>query len=352
MTIKTCILVLGAESSGTRFVAGLMSQHPQIAGMGNTHSDLLNEFWKNGDENTLEEAFLKNDVILTRRSIPSGVENNAARFLQFDSYDRLSDFCHEKGYVLKVVITTRSPYANIASWSRSRVSPGQSAAMAEKQYQQAYKHIFRWLLDREEIEYWIVSIEGFLHESSYYLNALFCKLGLSKTEAVTVDPDPAINFRHYIRNEQFGDDYYQLPVKFEFGRGHESIKFCSEGWSMPEPGHVWNISENASLSIPVDLDDCSDINVVMKIKVLVVKGTVDFQKIDVIIDRKVIARQQLAANGLVQFVIPNELTIQGRQLLVIKFYNPTTVIPAGLFPGNNDKRKLGFAVCELDMSKG
>ena len=176
---KSCILVVGPESSGTRVIADIISQHPDICSHRGGHDDILNEYWNSGNQNILQEVIQKQDIILTRRSMPSGYGSRAAKFLEFDDLEKFALDCDLLGVEISVVITTRSPQANLISWQRSRVSVSGSISKAISQYQASFKHLFLWLNNQPNILYWVISLEGCIHEGRMYFEALYELLGLN-----------------------------------------------------------------------------------------------------------------------------------------------------------------------------
>jgi hypothetical protein len=146
---RCVILVTGPESSGTRWISSIISQHPDINGTDGSHADPLDYFW-NRQYNDIPEG-----LTLTRRSLPAAKGNRPAHFLDFEDFDRLYRNCDD----LKVIVTVRSPYCNIKSWADSRASTLGYEDRAIQQYWRAYEHIFNFI-DCKKLEFWLLPYEA------------------------------------------------------------------------------------------------------------------------------------------------------------------------------------------------
>ena len=153
------ILICGPESSGTRFIAECFSQHPMFKGT-KGHDDPLDDFWTGGK--------LPKGNYVTRRSIPSGLPGEKARYMSFPPLRRL------RGDIFAVV-TVRSPFANIASWVAGRLSTGGSREKAWRQYEAAYRRLFLWLQD---IPYLVLPLEAVVLDGEKAINGCFRLMGL------------------------------------------------------------------------------------------------------------------------------------------------------------------------------
>lgn len=176
------ILVTGPESSGTRWIASLISQHPQVdIGTDGTHADPLDDFWN------YRTDVVPKGTIVTRRSLPAGRNGDAARYLDFDDFDRLplND--------LKVVVTVRHPWANARSMAHSRKSVRQNMSSAVNQLWAAYLHVFDYLR-RHHIGYVLLPIESVVVDGSDAIRALFPLLGL-EPYTVKVEADSRVNYK-------------------------------------------------------------------------------------------------------------------------------------------------------------
>lgn len=159
--MRRILFVTGAESSGTRWIADTLSQHPDYEGT-KGHRDPLENFWL-GDE-------LPKGSYVTRRSIPTGNKGDYAEYLKFEDYDRLL-----QADELKVIVTVRNPVANIISMKNRRQSVKGNLERAKIQYREAYKHLFRFLVEND-VDYLLFPVESTSGDS---VRALFKFMGLS-----------------------------------------------------------------------------------------------------------------------------------------------------------------------------
>lgn len=171
------IVVIGPESSGTRVISNILAQHPDIAGhhkMGE-HHDLLDEVWQGNDEalSQLPQTL----YILTRRSLPHGKPDAEAKFMVFPDLHAFHSLCGSAGLQIVMLITTRSPLANFASWFHMRTSHEGSRGKVEHQYRNAYRHIFEFLICTG-VDYLILSLEALLLDKQLYMQSIFQLLGL------------------------------------------------------------------------------------------------------------------------------------------------------------------------------
>lgn len=199
---KKVILVTGPESSGTRWVARLVGGHPRVlyhraAGAAEHSPDALAAVWNSlgGEVLPTLPAIGDHDAVVTRRSLPHGpADGGAARFLQFVDLDRFGEACLASGATLMVLVTTRSPAAHLASWTRERASVSRNWQKTVRQYHAAYGHLFSFL-GRSGVAFLITSLEGFVLEGPAYLNGIFRLLGLPEHD-VPIEPADA-NLERY-----------------------------------------------------------------------------------------------------------------------------------------------------------
>ena len=177
---SSVVLVTGPESSGTRWIAGVLGQHPSFdhAPKGG-HKDPLDAFW------ALETHELPSGMILTRRSLPAGVGNHVARYMQFEDFSALNNAADS----LTVIAVVRSPWANISSWTKNRASVSGDRNRAKEQYHAAYRHIHPW------IDYYL-PLEAVILDGSDALSGL-CRLMGFPEHRFDLHPDMEVNKKHY-----------------------------------------------------------------------------------------------------------------------------------------------------------
>jgi len=164
------ILVTGPESSGTRWVTSLLSQHPDLDWFPSGHADPLEDFWEGRTDKIPQGRGV------TRRSLPSGASDRGATFLEFDDFSRLINAAK----ALTVIVTVRSPIPNIVSWAELRTSTkgGNPLAMAQLQYHKAYKHLFEFFIKHDRLQFFLVPFEAFILDGRDAVNSVFTLLKL------------------------------------------------------------------------------------------------------------------------------------------------------------------------------
>lgn len=205
-TSHRVMLVVGPESTGTRAFTEILSAHPAVAGTPNarTHGDLLDPVWQalvDGDQAAARgrlEEHRDQPLLVTRRSLPHGPRpGSAAEYRHFPPLQAFVDLlitCRREPVVL---ITTRSPLANIVSWARERSSARGDLQAAFRQYWAAYRLLFG-ICTKGTFPFHIVSLEALALEGPDYVASLFAVLGLPPTaEPIDVPRRTDVNLRRY-----------------------------------------------------------------------------------------------------------------------------------------------------------
>lgn len=173
------ILVTGAESSGTRWISSLLSQHPEITGPDGGHEDPLDDFWARRTDEIPEGN------IVTRRSLPAGVDKGKAEYLDFEDFTRLEKF------EPVTIVTVRHPWANMHSMVANRASVSRRFDKAMNQYRAAYLWLFEFLL-RNQCPYLILPLEALVLDGEGAVQSIFRLLGFKPCN-VKIEPDLHVN---------------------------------------------------------------------------------------------------------------------------------------------------------------
>lgn len=205
-TSHRVMLVVGPESTGTRAFTEILSAHPAVAGTTNarTHGDLLDPVWRalvDGDHAAARdrlEGHRDRPLLVTRRSLPHGPRpGSAAEYRRFPPLQAFLDVvvaCRREPVVL---ITTRSPLANIISWARERSSARGDLQAAFRQYWAAYRLLFG-ICAKGTFPFHLLSLEALALEGSDYVASLFALLGLPPApESLDVPRRTDVNLRRY-----------------------------------------------------------------------------------------------------------------------------------------------------------
>lgn len=200
------LLVVGPESTGTRVFTELLSAHPAIAGTTDAHShgDLLDPVWQalgDGDRVAASARLATHGdrpLLVTRRSLPHGPRPGAAaEYRHFPPLQAFLDITVECGREPVILITTRSPLANVVSWARERSSVRSDLPAAVRQYWAAYRLLFA-ICTAATCPFYVLSLEALTLEGADYAASLFTLLGLAPTAApLHVVRRPDVNLRRY-----------------------------------------------------------------------------------------------------------------------------------------------------------
>ena len=183
---KKCLIVLGAESSGTRIVTTALSTLKDADGCSTAldHDDLLDEVWdavargKKRHARNLLGQLAQHNILITRRSLPHGrLDNLPAQYMVFPKLKQMIKFLQKEGYEVNLMITTRSAAANIQSWAKNRLSAGKDLQKAINQYNASYRLVFK-AIEATEVRYYFVSLEGLYLEGVDYLNSVLPLFGI------------------------------------------------------------------------------------------------------------------------------------------------------------------------------
>ena len=187
----TLILVVGAESTATRFVTRVLSSHSRIvaAASEDGHADILDEVWTFLDSDDLSAARSKlpdpgpDRIFVTRRSMPHALRpGSPADFFEFPPLTEFIQLAKQAGFRPLTFVTVRSPIPNIMSWKKNRSSAGESLERSIKQYQAVYPYIFD-AVTSTACPYYILPEEALIADRRLFLDSIFFLLGLDPPDA-------------------------------------------------------------------------------------------------------------------------------------------------------------------------
>lgn len=197
------IIVVGPESSGTRVYTETISRHPDVIGTkeASSHTDHMDYVWYCVEKNDYEKAVDKfpegnKKTILTRRSMPHAKKGkNKADSMGFPNIEGFVKLCKGMNKSVVLLITTRSPAANLMSWKRNRSSSERSYKLAFRQYQKTYLELFS-VIQKYDLEYFLVNLESIPLDGSEYIKSLHKLLGL-KPKKTNVEKPLNVNLKWY-----------------------------------------------------------------------------------------------------------------------------------------------------------
>ena len=195
--IEKLILVVGPESTGTRWISSVFSGHPMIDGTSGEHNDTLDKFWlTNRESDFIEAVDIDKPILLSRRSIPAGRSpGEKAQFKVFQNFEDLAVMCNRAGVSLHVIITTRSLYPHLNSWTRNRASVQRSMVKSIVQYQLVYRYLFEWI-SKFQLPFFLISLESIIYEGKDFVETTLDLLGLEKS-AIEINGNSDVNTKHY-----------------------------------------------------------------------------------------------------------------------------------------------------------
>ena len=195
--INKLILVLGPESTGTRWLSSVFSKHPDVEGPSGKHDDKLDKFWFSKKEcDFLNAVNISSEALLVRRSIPAGIEpGKKAKFGVFQEFSQLANFCKKYNIVVQVLITTRSILPHLNSWTKSRASVDKSLVKSYIQYQMVYRYLFNWI-NEYRLSFLLVSLESAVYEGGEFISGVWRFLGLKPYE-IAIEGNKRVNTVHY-----------------------------------------------------------------------------------------------------------------------------------------------------------
>ncbi|MDO6540069.1 hypothetical protein Q4524_15915 [Alteromonas stellipolaris] len=215
--IEKLILVVGPESTGTRWISSVFSGHPMINGTSGEHNDTLDKFWlTNRETDFIEAVDIDKPILLSRRSIPAGRSpGEKAQFKVFQNFEDLALMCNRAGVSLHVIITTRSLYPHLNSWTRNRASVQGSLVKSVVQYQLVYRYLFEWV-SKFQLPFFLISLESVLYEGKDFVETTLDFLGLEKT-GIEVNGNSDVNTKHYEKlvSGQFSAISHKILKKHE-----------------------------------------------------------------------------------------------------------------------------------------
>ena len=350
---KSCILVVGPESSGTRWLAETIAQHPIFADSKplSGHKDPLDYFWDGGSARSFLEMGIGANHVVTRRSLPSAkTSDSSATYMEFDDFGRLQDLCVNSGFNLHVLICVRSPEANISSWYTSRSSALGDRKKAEEQYKAAYKHLISWLSMDGAPPFWFYSYEAVLLEGKTYISSLFRLLDLPPFD-VSSNGDITANLRRYIFEAEQLNYTFTLDEPIELTENAKGLICTAGGWAPAEPTHSWTLGEAAELSVPLTLTanrSSKDIplRLCISLKPFLYSEILKCQHLTLLVNSEIVYSGSISAPTDLEVLVTSKCLYR-RNPVKLRFVTPNSVIPATLDASSGEQKCIALAISKL-----
>lgn len=202
--MKKILIIIGPESSGTRVFMNLFSKHEKAVGntSPNSHVDVLDDIWHYLEQRKIISAkpklpdIAKNQFYVTRRSMPHASSPGiSAGYMQFPPLADFLRYCKKSDLNPIVLITNRSPIANLFSWSQNRASSNGDIEKSYQQYKESYIQIFK-SVTKYNVPYLMLSMEALLVDKQDYINSIFKLCDIPTTE-FDDDINFDVNMKHY-----------------------------------------------------------------------------------------------------------------------------------------------------------
>jgi len=197
-------LVIGPESTATRLITKLLSQHPNVVGTldASEHVDVLDDVWRFVENGEFQKAkdvlptINKGSVFVTRRSMPHSLSaNKPAEYLNFPDIYSFYKFCSENRISLYLFVTSRSPVPTYVSSVNNRDSVSKSLKKAKFQNMASYMFLFEAII-KLNLPFSLISLEALLNDKANFINSLFEIMGLDKSD-LELDLHEDINLKKY-----------------------------------------------------------------------------------------------------------------------------------------------------------
>jgi hypothetical protein len=168
---------------------------------------MMNDVWNqlNGGisketEKRFCDMFTQHDCILTRRSVPHGIDRGVkAEHMNFDNINmtKMFELCFKFDVEPFVLLLNRSPLPVLMSQVNSRASVNGSFKKSLQQYHAGYKHVFKSLVTTN-VEFYVISIESIILDGMDLINSIYDLIGLERPKTKTsVQTKRDINKRYY-----------------------------------------------------------------------------------------------------------------------------------------------------------
>lgn len=243
------MLVLGPESTATRWIADTLSMHPDVALGTSNHKDPLDEFWSTENTDVLLQA-VATGTIVSRRSVPSGVDDAPAEFMSEPPLNELLLMCENTGVQVHILVTSRLRPATVLSGATNRASCQGSLVAARQQYEWAYRSIFALILGFPSLSFTVLSVESLVLDAERAFESLFVELGMApfrpSVKANTAINDYALSVLPALRSAKRA-----VPgATLRFTENGSGLDFLGLGWGRRERNGVWSVSRRAFIAIP------------------------------------------------------------------------------------------------------
>jgi|TARA_B100000315_G_C14285438_1_gene454980 hypothetical protein len=189
--VKRSFLVLGAESSCTRFITNCLIK---IGCSGKT--------WNNDHEQEIDFKDPTEDLIVWRRSFPHKWDNPnnypyiIKNTIGWPDTDAMYERLNKLGYEVIVVITMRDWYTTSMSGVNKGYRPHvNTLEKAYKNNKESYKRIFNFI-NKYNLDYTIINYEALVLNGKDYLNQILINIGLAPLKNINIKNG---NIKYYER---------------------------------------------------------------------------------------------------------------------------------------------------------
>ena len=129
-----------------------------------------------------------------------------------------------------------------------------------------------------------------------------------------------------------GDKSYQFGTPLIFSDQGSAFAYMAEGWSHPEPSHIWTIGQRAALSLKTPLPT-GDLTMDLEVFPFVVPGKLLHQRLTLLVNGEEVGRTTLQYHTNIQFKIPKRIWTKSGEAS-IQFLLPDAASPRSI--GHNE----------------
>lgn len=344
---------MGPESTGTRYVADLLSRHPEVDLGTVGHKDPFDRYWDTQELEDVWPVVARHRVIVTRRSIPSGATSgSAASYFTHPPLLNLIRGLRSKGVEVRLLITFRNPSACISSVANARQSAKRSHVSARKQLQWAYRYIAGLLVRFDDIEFSFFSLEDFLLNPRDAAASLFLEQSLSLTE-LSQPTKRSVNERHL---EKLRNTRYTRKVSgnccFGFTKDGAGVKYLGVGWRKPGSSCTETRSRFAIIHLPFPTNYGTGLSPKLEMFVVLAPCGIEFEtqprSVSLLANGASLVSLELHAKTTVKVTVPAR-DVQ-EDVLVLEFLT-NAVKPRVPLETASDDRLVGFSIFEIKFNE-
>jgi len=141
--------------------------------------------------------------------------------------------------------------------------------------------------------------------------------------------------------------YYTLGDELTAGPEGTLNDYLGEGWSAPEPEHIWNDGPRAILRFPIKQVH-SDLKMIVRCTPFVVPDRLESQRVNVLAGGKMVEKWTVGEAGEYHCLIPRSEVKDGTLQVSLEYTDAVSPKSLGV---SEDDRRLGLAVHSIKITE-